>query len=384
MLFALQSYIVLPESKQRAMNRTMFKNFKIDKNVPLPAYWQIKEFIKGKIDSGDMSSGDRLPSELELSRNIKVSPMTVRHAFSELVKKGLLERFQGKGTFVSSEKVEAEFEGAVVSSKNIGVLIKDFHGEDFYFQPMISGIEKACAAAGYSLHIHKTGNHGLLDLENSLLRRLIEGGLLQGLLINGALNSGDLKFLSKSGIPHVFLDNEYPGKNYPAVLIDDRAAVKSMLKTLFDNGAKRIGLFCGVRSTKKEAIAKRADRMAQAYHKAMNKNNLYIDDDWIQICVADEASKAVQRILKAKKTPEVIIAYGDSYANIALRAVRELDVQVEVWNYADSENSLLPGVGKPVRQLGECAMELLLSLIKREKLNNVVITLPPADSQSHF
>ena len=45
-------------------------------------------------------AGERLPSESELAKQFGVSIITVRNAVGELCKRGLLERKQGKGTFV--------------------------------------------------------------------------------------------------------------------------------------------------------------------------------------------------------------------------------------------------------------------------------------------
>jgi DNA-binding GntR family transcriptional regulator len=52
--------------------------------------------------------GDRLPSELEIVEMTGVSLMTVRRAMSELVTAGTLQRVQGKGTFLRTNRVQTE------------------------------------------------------------------------------------------------------------------------------------------------------------------------------------------------------------------------------------------------------------------------------------
>lgn len=80
----------------------------IDKNSPIPVYYQLKEIIKEKIIQGIWQVGQCIASERELTETYGVSRMTVRQALGELVKEGLLIREKGKGTFVCEPKVKQE------------------------------------------------------------------------------------------------------------------------------------------------------------------------------------------------------------------------------------------------------------------------------------
>lgn len=72
---------------------------------PIPMYHQLKELVSEKIESGEWEPGYRLPTEAELSREFGVSRITVRHAMQLLQSQGMLERKQGRGTFVAQPKV---------------------------------------------------------------------------------------------------------------------------------------------------------------------------------------------------------------------------------------------------------------------------------------
>ncbi|MDU4326492.1 GntR family transcriptional regulator [uncultured Clostridium sp.] len=77
----------------------------IDKNSPIPVYYQLKnDFIK-KIASGVWKAGECISSERELCEIYDVSRMTIRQAIGELVQEGILTRKKGKGTFVCEQKV---------------------------------------------------------------------------------------------------------------------------------------------------------------------------------------------------------------------------------------------------------------------------------------
>ena len=72
-----------------------------------PIYRQIEDQIRSAILTGDLQAGEGLPSLRHLSRELRVSVLTVTRAYTELAQEGLVENIQGKGTFVadSGDKV---------------------------------------------------------------------------------------------------------------------------------------------------------------------------------------------------------------------------------------------------------------------------------------
>ena len=73
-------------------------------NDPVPLYKQLMNRLKELINAGVYKPGDRLPSEVEMAKQNSVSVITTRKAVSELAKEGLVEKKQGKGTFVTVQK----------------------------------------------------------------------------------------------------------------------------------------------------------------------------------------------------------------------------------------------------------------------------------------
>lgn len=65
-----------------------------------PLYRQLMQKLRSDIQSGVYPVHSRIPSEQELCESYQVSRVTVRKALSELTREGLLQRHQGKGTFV--------------------------------------------------------------------------------------------------------------------------------------------------------------------------------------------------------------------------------------------------------------------------------------------
>ena len=71
-----------------------------DLRLRLPRYLRLAEDLRTRISAGEWQPGDRLPSEGELAAAHDVALGTVRQAVGQLVENGLLERVQGRGTFV--------------------------------------------------------------------------------------------------------------------------------------------------------------------------------------------------------------------------------------------------------------------------------------------
>ena len=70
-----------------------------------PLYHQLKELLRDKIDSGEWQPGQRIPPERELCLAFNVSRATTTQALNDLEQMGLVERRQGKGTFVAQPKL---------------------------------------------------------------------------------------------------------------------------------------------------------------------------------------------------------------------------------------------------------------------------------------
>lgn len=77
----------------------------IDKDVPIPFHYQLREILKGEINSSRWRVGEQLPSERELCETFDLSRTTVREAIDALVNDGLLRRERGRGTFVAEPKI---------------------------------------------------------------------------------------------------------------------------------------------------------------------------------------------------------------------------------------------------------------------------------------
>lgn len=66
----------------------------------LPLWREISQSLEKRIRARELSPGDKLPTEQELSRHFMVNRHTVRRALSDLQDKGIVESSQGRGSYV--------------------------------------------------------------------------------------------------------------------------------------------------------------------------------------------------------------------------------------------------------------------------------------------
>ena len=80
----------------------------LNRDVPIPLYYQLKQFILGQIGSGEWPAGSQLPSEHQLCEKFGVSRPTVRQAIGELTAEGHLVR-KHRRISVPTPKLEGIF-----------------------------------------------------------------------------------------------------------------------------------------------------------------------------------------------------------------------------------------------------------------------------------
>ena len=77
----------------------------LDRNGPIPLYFQVAQRLEDGIRSGVLPPGARLENEISVAKHLNVSRPTVRRAIQEVVDKGLLVRRRGVGTQVVQSHV---------------------------------------------------------------------------------------------------------------------------------------------------------------------------------------------------------------------------------------------------------------------------------------
>jgi GntR family transcriptional regulator len=96
----------MPQRDERLKNSDTKRPLGLERDLPVPLYHQLKTVLLEKLRGGEWKPNDQLPTEDELGSQFGVSKATVRQALRDLAQSGYVRREQGRGTFVSEQKVQ--------------------------------------------------------------------------------------------------------------------------------------------------------------------------------------------------------------------------------------------------------------------------------------
>ncbi|MCI3921110.1 GntR family transcriptional regulator [Paenibacillus sp. TRM 82003] len=204
-----------------------------------------------KIKDGALAAGERVPSEKELADQFNVSRITSKKALELLSQYGLVERIQGRGTFVARELPDFhEIEGSrsanaepEVAKDNewrlVGVVLPDF--SDSFGATLIRGIEEACSR--HRCHLLMKLTYDKREEEEEAIRSFVKYGV-DGLIVfpgHGEHYNAELLRLVLDGFPIVFVDRYLKGIAASAVYTDNRKAAHELTEALLRKGNRPVG-----------------------------------------------------------------------------------------------------------------------------------------------
>lgn len=108
----------------------------INNSSMVPIYEQIVDQIKKMICNGELKENDILPSVRILSKELKISALTVKKAYDNLESEGFTVTVHGKGTYVAAsntellleeqkKELEADLELAIQKGRRCGISDED-------------------------------------------------------------------------------------------------------------------------------------------------------------------------------------------------------------------------------------------------------------------
>lgn len=111
-------------------------NLIINNSSMQPIYEQIVGQIKEKIMNGELKQEEALPSVRTLSKELRISALTVKKAYDTLEQEGFVVTIHGKGSFIScmnqnlmleekKKEVEAAFEEAIRKGRSCGMTTEE-------------------------------------------------------------------------------------------------------------------------------------------------------------------------------------------------------------------------------------------------------------------
>lgn len=193
-------------------------------------YKEVKQYILERIENGEFKTGESIPVERNLCKQLEVSRSTTRKAIQELVEQDYLYRVQGKGTFVSeSPNSHQDFIGIVLPNCNSNMEMK-----------ILNGIQKKIINTKYKMMFLDSKNDSNREAEN--IKQLKHNGAA-GLIRLPALSekhSITISNLKNEQIPFVLLDRKLKDCDTDSVMSDNKEAGFRAAEHLIKMGHKRI------------------------------------------------------------------------------------------------------------------------------------------------
>lgn len=330
-------------------------------------YVVLFNWIRDKIDSGELLPGERLYSEHELCTMFDMSRQTVRHAIKVLEQEGLVERVRGSGTYVEGRRRKT-------SRKTMNIAVISTYVDSYIFPLTLQGIVQTLAAGGYTTQISFTSNR--VENERRILEGFLEKDNVDGVIVEatkGALPNPNMEYfqeIRRRNIPLLFFNCKYPELKFPLVALDDEKAAYTAVSYLLEQGHRKIGgIFKSDDGQGKLRYAGFQRALMDAGMRADDKHVLWIDTEDLK-----RMGNIREAVLRRFLGCTAAFCYNDQVAfgvmDILKKEGIKIPDQFSITSVDASELSLLSepqitSVPHPLKELGEKAAEQMLKLIKK-------------------
>ena len=353
---------------------TDFSEIEISHDSVVPLHVQLNRQLRQLIESGQYLPGSRLPSELQLQRELNISRNTIRQAFHDAERDGLIERIPGKGTFVATRQRQQ----AMANERLIAFVTCDFDSE--FERRLLHGAEHAARANGYRVVFYNTRQD--FAEENRLLDELSRN-MAGGVVLWSYMRPEHIQPLTQriaNGFPPVVLmDRTIEGLDCDYVASDNYGGAGMAVRHLLALGHQRIA-FLSHDMTDLLPVAERL----QGYHDTMCAAGLSPLDPWLipsqqreltparTLKVSEKRESAeLQYVMNClqRERPTAIFAVNDHVALLAIRAAVMIGLSVpqdlSVVGFDDSDFGRyreipLTTVAQDIYGIGKRSVELLM------------------------
>jgi GntR family transcriptional regulator of arabinose operon len=305
----------------------------ISQNSFVSLHMQLHNQLRHLILSGRWANGSRIPSESEFVRHLKISRSTVRLALQQAEIQGLIERFPGRGTFVTYHPTQE------YARRLVAFVIHWFDSDSLLL--MLKGAEAEARGRGYQIILNTVQNQ---QEEIEVLQRLKDESI-SGVLIwpnAGASKEDPQNVLNYSavGLPIVVMDRPIHGVDCDFVTSDHYSGAQALMEHLIELGHRQIA-FLSNQQTYLYAVRERY----RAYCDVMERNGLKPQQPWLigqpnselggsdvlRASTSDRAAclEEIKALISAADPiPTAIFALHDYMAIMVMRALKQMNIPV--------------------------------------------------------
>ncbi len=330
----------------------------IDRNSPIPQYFQLQRWLIEQIEQGVFKPNDRIPTEAELVQLTGLARATIRQAIQNLVNEGFLIRKRKLGTFVLNMITQTK------KKTIVGILIPDIRSG--YAPELARGAEDEAAQNKLSLILCNTDD---LHLKAEFhAERLIENSVSGVIYVPTASsdenNQKIIKKFTLKNIPTVLADRIIPGLNIDYVTTNNFDGGFEITNYLIQKGHKKIAIvYSDLFSTERLRF--------EGYKKAFVDNNVSIDNSIIIAhsgpFIDQKFMKYADMLLRQRKKITAIFAGHDRIALVFYYVAQKLgisipeDISIVGYDDLDFTTVSLTTMHQPIYEMGKESMRLILS-----------------------
>jgi GntR family transcriptional regulator of arabinose operon len=282
-------------------------------------YSQVLNDIRERILAGDLTAGERLPTELDIAQQHHVSRGTVRQALNILVNEGLLERIQGSGTFVRQSPLVREHTIAPAAQKSIGVILNG--SGDELSMSILRGIEQATKPRGYHLSFAHAEEDMQIQAQDIARLKATTVGLIISPVSEMSYDDA-IAQLKHERFPFVLVDHYLSDLDCDYVVSDNLGGGYRATEHLLILGHTRIGFAYAPGGSLHTTSVR--DRW-EGYRKALMEYNLPYDEALIYHKVSNKKAAentSYDDIILSSRRPSAIFAATDVIALGLLEAAQ--------------------------------------------------------------
>jgi len=359
-----------------------------------PRYYQMYISLRDRIRSGEFAESGMIPVERELCEEYGISRTTVVKALEILEREGLIERQQGRGTFIKKNLEDSQKD----ISPNLSVGLVCGFIDRLPVRDILVGISKVLANKGIPLLVFGYADSSYA--EELAIRKAIDMGVNgiivcpRGDYVNGTLFQDVLN----RGIPVVMTDRYYPDLQVDYVIYDDWQGGFDLTTRLIEKGHKKIAF-----AIADEILPTSVHGRLAGYKAALEKYGLPYDENlvWLNVIalVHPEKKEKLQPVLEKEfyvnlfaERPTGIVAVNYDVAKFLLETIYEKSSDTEPHaNYIRTievssfdhhpaptrEPHILSLAMQPGEPMGVAAAEIMVKkLLKKDLISTSQIKLP--------
>lgn len=331
-------------------------------------YAQLRGYFRERILDGSLPPGAQLPTEFEIVRQHQVSRGTVRHAIESLVHEGLVERMQGRGTFVCKTVLPAP---PPPTERRLGLLLNR-HGGQLDLDILV-GVDHAAKSRGYQVSFAYAEDN--VEQQDRDIARLLDdrvAGLIIFPVSNTAYDAAIWR-LKDQDVPLVLVDRYFPDLESDYVVCDNVGGAYRAVEHLLILGHKRIAfVYSDIDGLHTTSVR---DRW-QGYRNALTDYGLPYDDALVMqksMPAETAADSLYMRFLSQPDRPSAIFAVNDHEALAVVRTAQQCGLRVpedlalvgfDDLHFAQHLNPPLTTVAQPRLEIGLRAGNLLINRVE--------------------